>query len=42
MEHNSVHIAVTRGTGGYEGARGSILSVGSKTGFARDTIHVLP
>jgi hypothetical protein len=35
-------IAVTGGTGRYEGARGSIVSVGGKTGFARDTIHLLP
>jgi len=39
---NTLHIAVTGGTGRYEGARGSILSVGTKTGFARDTIHLLP
>jgi len=36
------HIAVTGGTGRYEGARGSILSVSSNTGYARDTIHLLP
>ena len=39
---NTLHIAVTGGTGRYEGARGSILSVGSSTGFANDTIHLLP
>jgi hypothetical protein len=37
-----LHIAVTGGTGRYEGARGSILSRGSSTGFATDTIHLLP
>jgi hypothetical protein len=37
-----LHIAVTGGTGRFEGARGSILSVGSKTGLARDTVHLLP
>jgi hypothetical protein len=36
-----LHIAVTGGTGRYEGARGSILSVGSSTGFANDTIHLV-
>lgn len=39
---NTLHIAVTGGTGRYEGARGSILSVGSGTGLATDTIHLLP
>jgi hypothetical protein len=39
---NKLHIAVTGGTGRYEGARGSILSVGSSTGYANDTIHLLP
>ena len=39
---NTLHIAVTGGTGRYEGARGSIVSAGSKTGFASDTIHLLP
>jgi hypothetical protein len=39
---NTLHIAVTGGTGRYEGARGSILSVGSSTGLATDTIHLLP
>src|SRR5438552_1140351 len=39
---NALHIAVTGGTGRYEGARGSILSVGSSTGLANDTIHLLP
>jgi hypothetical protein len=39
---NRLHIAVTGGTGRYEGARGSILSVGSSTGLANDTIHLLP
>ena len=39
---NTLHIAVTGGTGRYEEARGSILSVGSNTGFANDTIHLLP
>jgi hypothetical protein len=39
---NTVHIAVTGGTGRYEGARGSVLSVGSSTGLANDTIHLLP
>src|SRR5262249_45571728 len=29
---NTLHIAVTGGTGRYEGARGSVLSVGSSTG----------
>jgi hypothetical protein len=38
----TLHIAVTGGTGRYEGARGSILSVGSSTGLATDTIHLLP
>ena len=37
-----LHIAITGGTGRYEGARGSILSVGSSTGLATDTIHLLP
>jgi hypothetical protein len=39
---NTLHIAVTGGTGRFEGARGSILSAGSRTGFANDTIHLLP
>jgi hypothetical protein len=39
---NTLHIAVTGGTGRYEGARGSVLSVGSGTGLATDTIHLLP
>jgi hypothetical protein len=39
---NALHIAITGGTGRYEGARGSILSVGSSTGLATDTIHLLP
>ena len=39
---NALHIAITGGTGRYEGARGSILSVGSSTGIATDTIHLLP
>ena len=39
---NTLHIAVTGGTGRYEGARGSITSVGSSTGLATDTIHLLP
>ena len=39
---STYHIAVTGGTGRYEGARGSILSVAGSTGFARDTIHLLP
>jgi len=39
---SAYHIAVTGGTGRYEGARGSILSVSSATGYARDTIHLLP
>jgi len=39
---NTLHIAITGGTGRYEGARGSILSVGSNTGLATDTIHLLP
>ena len=39
---STLHIAVTGGTGRYEGARGSILSVGSSTGLANDTIHLLP
>ena len=39
---NTLHIAITGGTGRYEGARGSILSVGSSTGLATDTIHLLP
>ena len=39
---NTLHIAITGGTGRYEGARGSILSVGSGTGLATDTIHLLP
>jgi hypothetical protein len=39
---NTLHIAVTGGTGRYEGARGSILSVGSSTGLGTDTIHLLP
>jgi hypothetical protein len=38
----TLHIAVTGGTGRYEGARGSILSVGSNSGYATDTIHLLP
>jgi|SRR5215831_7139380 len=38
---NTLHIAVTGGTGRYEGARGSVVSVGSGT-FAHDTIHLLP
>jgi hypothetical protein len=38
---NTLHIAITGGTGRYEGARGSILSVGGP-GFASDTIHLLP
>jgi hypothetical protein len=40
--YGTLHIAVTGGTGRYEGARGSILSRGSSTGFAHDTIHLLP
>jgi hypothetical protein len=39
---NTLHIAITGGTGRYEGARGSVVSAGSKTGFANDTIHLLP
>lgn len=39
---NTLHIAVTGGTGRYEGARGSIVSAGSSTGLATDTIHLLP
>jgi len=39
---NTLHIAITGGTGRYEGARGSVLSVGSSTGLATDTIHLLP
>jgi hypothetical protein len=39
---NTLHIALTGGTGRYEGAHGSILSVGSGTGLASDTIHLLP
>jgi hypothetical protein len=39
---NTLQIAITGGTGRYEGARGSILSVGSNTGLATDTIHLLP
>ena len=39
---NRLHIAITGGTGRYEGARGSVLSVGSATGLANDTIHLLP
>jgi hypothetical protein len=39
---NTIHVAVTGGTGAYEGARGSIVSAGSATGFAKDTIHLLP
>jgi hypothetical protein len=38
---NTLHIAVTGGTGRYEGARGSILSVGGNQ-VANDTIHLLP
>ena len=41
-DQSTFHIAVTGGTGRYEGARGSILSVSSNTGYARDTIHLLP
>jgi hypothetical protein len=37
-----LHIAVTGGTGRYEGARGSVLSLGSGTGLASDTIHLRP
>lgn len=40
--YGRLHIAVTGGTGRYEGASGSILSVGAGNGFARDTIHLLP
>jgi len=39
---SAYHIAITGGTGRYEGARGSILSVAGSTGFAKDTIHLLP
>ena len=39
---NTLHIAITGGTGRYEGARGSIVSAGSSTGLATDTIHLLP
>jgi hypothetical protein len=39
---NTLHIAITGGTGRYEGARGSVLSLGSPTGLANDTIHLLP
>ena len=35
------HIAVTGGTGRYEGASGSILSVSSSTGYARDFLRAL-
>jgi hypothetical protein len=39
---NTLHIAITGGTGRYEGARGSVTGVGSGTGLATDTIHLLP
>lgn len=39
---NTLHIAVTGGTGRYEGARGSIISAGTTTGYGIDTIHLLP
>jgi hypothetical protein len=42
QQPGTLHIAITGGTGRYEGARGSIVSVGSNTGFATDTIHLLP
>jgi hypothetical protein len=36
---STLDIAVTGGTGRYEGARGSILSVSGKTGYATDTVR---
>jgi hypothetical protein len=39
---STYHIAVTGGTGRYEGASGSILSVSGSAGYATDTIHLLP
>jgi hypothetical protein len=37
-----VSAAVTGGTGAYEGARGSLISVTAKNGNSTDTIHLLP
>jgi hypothetical protein len=39
---STYRIAVTGGTGRYEGASGSILSVSGSAGYATDTIHLLP
>ena len=38
---NTVHAAVTGGTGKYEGAMGSVVSVSKPNGSSVDTVHLL-